>query len=97
MVSCSLNGNVNLLNPAQPNNATIIAGLAGNVEQMAVDLNASPPVVYASGASDGVCKVVGYRPAETVDNLYCDGTGAICTIPGVGPDRSVSGKEQDLH
>lgn len=91
MVSCSLNGNVNLLNPAQPNNATVIAGLAGNVEQMAVDLNASPPVVYASGASDGVCKVVGYRPAETVDNLYCDGTGAICTIPGVGPDRSVSG------
>jgi len=91
MVSCSLNGNINLLNTAQPANSTRISGLAVSVEQMAVDSSTTPPTIYAAGSSDGVCKVVGYRPAECAENLYCDGTGAISTVAGVGPSRSVSG------
>lgn len=89
MVSADLSGNLNLLDPSSPNQNKIIPGLCTHIDSMAIDYDNQ--LIYAGASFDRECKVVGYRPAPSVDQLYGEGVGAITTVSGKGPSVVITG------
>eukprot|EP00656_Telonema_subtile_P004079 TRINITY_DN11855_c0_g1_i2.p1 TRINITY_DN11855_c0_g1~~TRINITY_DN11855_c0_g1_i2.p1 ORF type:complete len:522 (+),score=114.63 TRINITY_DN11855_c0_g1_i2:114-1679(+) len=89
MISAGLDGNLNVLDLQTPPRATVIPGLCAPIEAMVVEHTTG--IIYAGATCDGECKVVGYKPASSIENLYGAGVGAFSCVTGQGPAVGITG------
>jgi len=89
MISAGLDGNLNILDPTHPTNPTVIPALCTPIDAMAVDYDTQ--TIFAAASCEAECKVVAFKAAKTIDQLYSPGVGAIACVAGQGPKTGITG------